>query len=61
MSLSIILLIVASLILLLAVAAGFLVLRDPEASKRKVEAIFHRAPKPPKAPGANHYYRPYWS
>ena len=61
MSLSITLLIVAGAILLLAVAAGALVLRHPDASKRRVEAVFRRAPKPPKPPGPDHYYRPYWS
>jgi len=61
MSLSITLLIVAGAILLLVVAAGALVLRHPDAAKRRVEAVFRRAPKPPKPPGRDHYYRPYWS
>jgi len=61
MTLSITLLVVAGAILLLLVAAGALVWRDPEASRRRVEALFRRAPKPPRAPDANHYYRPYWS
>jgi hypothetical protein len=61
MSLStLILLIVAGLVVALAVAA-FLVLRAPEASKKRVEALFRRAPRPPKTPGSDHYYRPYWS
>jgi len=60
MSLSI-LLTVAGAILVLVVAAGAVVLRDPEASKRRVEALFRRAPKPPRSPDAKHYYRPYWS
>ena len=38
-----------------------LALRNPEASKRRVEGIFRRAPKPPKPPSQDHYYRPYWS
>jgi len=53
-------LIAGTLLALLAVVAG-LVLRDPEASKRRVEGVFRRAPKPPKPPGQDHYYRPYWS
>jgi hypothetical protein len=52
---------VAGAILALLVVAVALVVRDPEASKRRVEALFRRAPKPPKAPGQDHYYRPYWS
>jgi hypothetical protein len=46
---------------LAAVAVAFLAWRDPEASKRRVEALFRRPPRPPKTPGQDHYYRPYWS
>jgi hypothetical protein len=42
-------------------ALALLVLRDPDALQRKVLAIFRRAEKPPKAPGASHYYKSYWS
>jgi amino acid transporter len=49
------------LVALAAVAAAFLAWRDPEASKRRVEALFRRPPRPPKTPGQDHYYRPYWS
>jgi hypothetical protein len=45
----------------LLLVAGVMVRRDPEAAKRRVEALFRRAPKPPRAPGSDHYYRPYWS
>jgi hypothetical protein len=45
----------------LLVVAAILVWRDPEASKRRVEALFRRPPRPPKGPGQDHYYRPYWS
>jgi hypothetical protein len=62
MDLSIVIpLVVAGALLALLVVVAALVLRDPEASKRRVEALFRRAPKPPKAPGQDHYYRPYWS
>ena len=55
-------LIVAGLLgALAAVAGAFLAWRDPEASKRRVEALFRRPPRPPKTPGQDHYYRPYWS
>jgi len=62
MSLSInVLLIFVGALLALVVVAGAVALRDPEASKRRVEALFRRAPRPAKGPGADHYYRPYWS
>lgn len=55
-------LIVAGVLVALAAAAvAFLAWRDPEASKRRVEALFRRPPRPPKTPGQDHYYRPYWS
>ena len=54
-------LIVAGALLALLIVVAVLALRDPEASKRRVEGLFRRPPKPPKAPGQDHYYRPYWS
>ena len=61
MSLSTLTLLIAAGLLLALAAVVFLVLRAPEASKRRVEALFRRPPRPPKAPGKDHYYRPYWS
>jgi hypothetical protein len=52
---------VGALLALAVVVVVALALRDPEASKRRVEALFRRTPKPPRAPGQDHYYRPYWS
>jgi cell division septation protein DedD len=49
------------LVALAVVAVAVLGWRDPEASKRRVEALFRRPPRPPKTPGRDHYYRPYWS
>ncbi len=54
-------LIVVGALLTLLIVVAVLALRDPEASKRRVEGLFRRAPRPPKAPGQDHYYRPYWS
>ena len=54
------LVVVGALLALLVVGAA-VALRNPEASKRRVEGLFRRAPKPPKPPDRNHYYRPYWS
>jgi hypothetical protein len=45
----------------LLATALVLALRSPEASKRRVEALFRRPSKAPKAPPPDHYYRPYWS
>ena len=62
MSLSIAIpLIVVGTLLALLVVVAVLALRDPLTSKRRVEGLFRQAPKPPKAPGQGHYYRPYWS
>jgi hypothetical protein len=46
---------------LLALALVFLVLRDRDAARRRVYALFRRSPRPPQAPGPGHYYKPYWS
>jgi hypothetical protein len=40
---------------------AWLVLRDPAATRRRIEAAFRRPPPPPGTPGHDHYYRPYWS
>ena len=62
MSLSIAIpLIVVGTLLVLLIVVAVLVLRDPLASRRRVEGFFRQPPKPPKAPGQGHYYRPYWS
>ncbi|HSD67226.1 MAG TPA: hypothetical protein VLF95_11025 [Vicinamibacteria bacterium] len=61
MSLSIVVTFVAVGALLALAVVAVLALRDPRASKRRVEALFRKPPRPPKAPGQDHYYRPYWS
>ncbi len=60
MSLRIVITLVAVGALALLAAVAALLLRDPGPSRR-IEALFRRPPKPPKAPGPDHYYRPYWS
>jgi hypothetical protein len=55
------LLIVAGILLALVVLFAILVLRDPAAATRRIEAAFRRAPKPPRTAGEEQYYRPYWS
>ncbi len=49
------------LVLLVALAAVVLVVRDRQATARWVESLFRRPPREPRRPGANHYYKPYWS
>jgi len=53
-------LVVVGALLALLIVVGVLTLRDPEASKRRVEAFFRRAPKPPKPP-VRTTTTPYWS
>jgi hypothetical protein len=36
-------------------------LRDPAGARRRVLALFRRPERTPAPPGADHYYRPYWS
>ncbi len=60
MSLSTIITLVAVGALALVAALAALLLRGP-GPKRRIEALFRKPAKPPKAPGPDHYYRPYWS
>jgi hypothetical protein len=45
---------------LFAVGALFDALEHPDEFRRRVEGLFRRPPKPARAPGPDHYYRPYW-
>ena len=57
-----VLIIVLAVALALAVVAVLLpVLRDPNAARRRVEALFRRPERPARPLEADHYYRPYWS
>jgi len=49
------------LVTLFAVGALFDALEHPEELRLRVESAFRRPPKPPRTPGPEHYYRPYWS
>ncbi len=60
MSLPIIVSLVAVSAVALLAAVAALLLRDP-GPKRRIEALFRKPPRPPRAPGPDHYYRPYWS
>ena len=56
-----ILLIAAGAVLALLVLVVVFTMRDPRGAARRVESLFRRPRKQPKQPGANHYYKPYWS
>ena len=50
-----------ALVSLFAVGALFDALEHPEEIRGRIDAAFRRPPKPPKAPGDDHYYKPYWA
>ena len=52
---------VVAVLALVVLGLAALALREPEAARRRVEAFFRRPPRPPRTPGSDHYYRPYWS
>ena len=45
---------------LFAIGALFEALEDPQGLRSRIEAAFRRPPNPPKTPGRDHYYKPYW-
>jgi len=55
------LLILAGAIVSVIGIAAFVVLRDPAATKRRIEAAFRRPGRPPRTAGNEQYYRPYWT
>ncbi len=48
-------------LVLAGLGAALLLLRNAPVAARRVESLFPRPPKPARAPGRNHYYKPYWS
>lgn len=50
-----------ALVALFAVGALFNALDHPQALRERIEQFFRRPPRPPKTPGRDHYYRPYWA
>jgi hypothetical protein len=55
------LLVVAGAVLtLFAIGALFDALDQPDELSNRVQALFRRPPAPPKDPGKDHYYKPYW-
>lgn len=45
---------------LFAIGALFDALDHPDELRGRIQGIFRRPLRPPKAPGKDHYYRPYW-
>ena len=46
---------------LFAIGALFDALEHPAEVKTRIEGLFRRPPRPPRTPGPDHYYQPYWS
>jgi hypothetical protein len=53
--------VVGAVVLLVVLVAVILVFRDRSAAVRWIESLFRRPPRPPRTPGSDHYYKPYWS
>jgi hypothetical protein len=51
---------IAGLVILVALAAYFVILRGPR-SVRRIESLFRRPEKPARPPAPGHYYKRYWS
>jgi hypothetical protein len=51
----------AGLVAVAVLAVVVMAVANPEAARRRVLSVFRRPPRPPRAPGQDHYYKPYWS
>jgi predicted PurR-regulated permease PerM len=54
-------LVAAGAVLALIVVVAALLMRDGKRAQRRVEALFRKPLSSPTKPGADHYYKPYWS
>jgi hypothetical protein len=54
-------LVAAGAVVLGVVVVAVLALANPEATRRRVLSLFRRPPRAARAPGQDHYYKPYWS
>jgi hypothetical protein len=54
-------LVAGALVTLFALGALFDALDHPEELRGRIEAAFRRPPRPPRTPGEEHYYKPYWA
>ena len=53
-------LVAGGLVTLFLVGAVLEALEHPDQLSARIESAFRRPPRPPKAPPAEHYYKPYW-
>ncbi len=53
-------LLAGGLVTLFAVGAFFYAAEHPDELKTRIEGLFRRPPKPPRVPGRDSYYKPYW-
>lgn len=56
-----IVLVAGGLLTLFAVGALLYALEQPAEVKDLISGAFRRPPAPPKEPGPEHYYKPYWA
>jgi hypothetical protein len=54
-------LVAGGLVSLFAIGALFDALDHPEELRERIEGAFRRPPATARAPGRDHYYRPFWS
>jgi hypothetical protein len=53
--------VIGAVVSLFALGAILDIAEHPEALKGRLEGIFRRPLAPPRTPGKDHYYRPYWA
>jgi hypothetical protein len=56
-----IVLVAGAVVSLFAVGALLDALEHPDELKGRIEAAFRKPPRPPRDPGPEHYYKPYWA
>ena len=54
-------LVAGAVVTLFAAGALFEALDHPDQIRSRIENAFRRPPGPPKTPGEDHYYKPYWT
>jgi hypothetical protein len=54
-------LVAGAVVTLFAAGALFEALDHPDQIRARIDGAFRRPPRPPKTPGEDHYYKPYWT